>query len=439
MIDQTTPPSTNELIQTVLDDDISLDLRPRDVALLILIRHQTDSRMDLSFAIEQGELRTLASRVDSLDVKDPTGAEKRLTESLNRLIRANCLARADLSRLRSTEDTEYQLTSLGESIAAWHIEHTRFSGEPLAAILQAFNSQLLELRDKSIALDDETEWRKEILLQMQVVLKDMLINVQRHQRELDRQHEALRAFIPTLITENSETSIDLCEEQLNQVIRTIDDLQEVTLSASSKAYELLDQIENAGENKGIDGVIQVCQDIGRRMHSIVNWTAQRASDWVEHHGVVHDFLRSIIRVDRQRRLTESLKHSIAIPPDWTLAIAWEPKLIRMREDVRKPTGQRAAPRLPRRDYLQEKEAVPEDDLPDRLKELLEQSLADGEAKWSELAMAAIRQGAHPDDVLAHLPWLMSEMTKAGCIDPKERTWRPVADGLRIEELRITPR
>jgi len=78
-------------------------------------------------------------------------------------------------------------------------------------------------------------------------------------------------------------------------------------------------------------------------------------------------------------------------------------------------------------------------LPDRLKELLEQSLATGEAKWTALAMAAIRNGAHSDDVLGQLPWLMTEMTKHGSIDSNERTWMAVADGIRIEELRITTR
>lgn len=440
MIDhQPQPAGVNEIIQTVLDDEISLDLRPRDVALLVLIRHQTDSRLDLSFAVEEEELRALAARVDNLDVKDPAGTEKRLTESLNRLIRANCIARADLSRLRSSQDTEYQLTTLGENIAAWHIEHTRFSGEPLAAILQAFNSQLLDLHTKAQALDGDEEWRKEILLQMQVVLKDMLVNVQRHQRELDRQHEALRAFIPTLLTENSEASIDLCETQLIQVIRTIDDLQKVTLSSTSKAQELLDQIESAGEKKNIADVHLVCQDIARRMQSISNWTTQRASDWVEHHGVVHSFLRSIIRVDRQRRLTEALKRAIAVPPDWTLAITREPRLIRMREDIRQQSRLRPAPRLPKRDYIQEKSALPEDPIPDQLLELLAQRLAVGEAKWSDLAIDAISQGANPDEVLAHLPWLMGVMAKAGHIDVNERTWVPVSIGLRIEELRITPR
>jgi chromosome partition protein MukF len=427
----------NEIIQTVLDDGLSLDLRPRDVALLVLIRHRMESRMDLSFTVEGGELRMLAAKVDSLDVRDQAGAEKRLTESLNRLIRANCLARADLTRLRSTDDTEYQLTSLGESVASWHIEHTRFSGEPLAAILQAFNGQLLDMHAKALDLVDEDAWRREILLQMQVVLKDMLINVQRHQRELDRQHEALRAFIPTLLTENSETSIDLCESQLVQVILTIDDLQEVTLSSSSKAYELLDQIERAGESKKIDGVSQVCQDITRRMHSIVHWTAQRAIDWVEHHGVVHDFLRSVIRVDRQRRLTEALKKAIATPPEWSLSISREPRLIRMREDVKQKVRARTAPRAPRKDYVQEKETIPEDDLPDRLKAMLAQRIAGGEARWSDIVAAAIMDGVDPDEILAHLSWFMGEMVQAGKVDLKERTWVPVAKGLHMEELRIT--
>ncbi len=429
--------SVNEIIQTVLDDGLSLDLWPRDVALLVLIQQKMNSGTGFSFAMEGGELRSLAAKVDGLEVKDSSGTEKRLTESINRLIRANCLARADLSRLRNVEDTEYQLTSLGESIASWHIEHTRFSGEPLAAILQVFNGQIVDLHAKALNLEGYEDWRREILTPMQVVLKDMLVNVQRHQRELDRQHEALRAFIPTLLTENSEASIDQCEQQLAMVIRTIDDLQEVTLSSSSKAFELLYQIEIAGENKKIEGVGPVCQDIARRMHSIVQWTAQRAADWVEHHGVVHDFLRSVIRIDRQRRLTEALKHAIAIPPDWSLSVSWEPRLIRMREDAQQQNRTRPAPRLPRRDYAQEQVPHVEDELPGRLRALLDQKLSEGEARWSEIVITVIAEGADPDDVLAQLSWLMGEMVRSGKIDAEERGWVQVASGRRMEELRIT--
>lgn len=425
-----------DIVQMILDEDHSLELRSRDIALLVLIRHQIEARSDLSFSIEEGELRALASKVDSLHVRDSSGAEKRLTESLTRLIRTDCLARADLNRLKSGDDSEYQLTSLGENIAAWHVEHARFSGEPMAAILRAFNGQLAAIEEQAQSLDDPEVWRREVLVQMQVVLKDMLVNVQRHQRELDRQHEALRDFIPTLLTESSEASIELCESRLNQVIRTIDDLQEVTLVASSKAYTLLERIQAMGEEKGIPGVDQVCQDIGRRMQSVVGWTTQRGADWVEHHGVVHDFLRSVIRVDRQRRLTEALKRAIANPPSWTLGLADAPRLMRMREDIRNLSRQSNSPRRPRRDYVRETEFMPENDLPQRLEAWLEEALANGEAKWTDLAQRALEEGAEPGLLLNALPALMGRMMRQGLLDETAREWRQVAGVLRMQELKV---
>jgi len=55
---------------------------------------------------------------------DPAAAEKRLTESVNRLLRAECLVRADLSRIKQAEHAQYQLTSLGKAVAEWHVENT---------------------------------------------------------------------------------------------------------------------------------------------------------------------------------------------------------------------------------------------------------------------------------------------------------------------------
>lgn len=72
----------NEIIQTVLDDGLSLDLWPRDVALLVLIQQKMNSGTGFSFAMEGGELRSLAAKVDGLEVKDSSGTEKRLTESI---------------------------------------------------------------------------------------------------------------------------------------------------------------------------------------------------------------------------------------------------------------------------------------------------------------------------------------------------------------------
>lgn len=76
---------------------------------------------------------------------------------------------------------------------------------------------------------------------MQYALKGMLVNIQRHQKELDRQHGNLRDFIPSLLHQGSEAAIEQCESQLAQVIKTIDDLQEVVFSSTNTAHALIDR------------------------------------------------------------------------------------------------------------------------------------------------------------------------------------------------------
>ncbi|MGH8569292.1 MAG: hypothetical protein ACREXU_15110 [Gammaproteobacteria bacterium] len=191
------------IVQAILQEDRNLELRPGDIALLVLIRDSLDVRTDLAFAMAESDIRVLAARIDELAVRDPLGTERRLTESLNRLLRADCLARADMNRLRLTEETEYQLTTLGDAVAAWNTERARFTGEPLVAILRAFNSQLSAIAARAEALDAPGHWRSEVLVPMQVVLRDLLVSIQRHQRQLDRQHEVLRDFIPMLLKEHS--------------------------------------------------------------------------------------------------------------------------------------------------------------------------------------------------------------------------------------------
>ena len=150
-------------------------------------------------------------------------------------MRAECLTRADMRRLTLAEDTELQLTSLGEDIADWHLEHGKFSGEPLTAILRAFTRQLAGLAEEAEQARSQEAWEDCVLLPMKHVLKDMLVSIQRHQKELDRQHEELRSFIPTLLSESSEASIDLCEQKLAAVGITIRDLHEVTLTSTTAA------------------------------------------------------------------------------------------------------------------------------------------------------------------------------------------------------------
>lgn len=425
------------VVQSILKDDRSLELRPRDIALLVLIRHRIDTKKDSSFSIVESEIRSLSDNLDDMEVRDPYSSEKRATESLNRLLRANCLARTDINKLIQSVDIEYHTTTLGESIAVWHIEESRFSGEPLTAILRAFNSHLAVIVSEAETIDNADLWQKNIIDQIQYVLKEMLININRHQRDLDRQHDSIRAFIPTLLTEDSELSIDLCEKELSQVIKTIDDLQEVTLASVSTALSLLDKIETIGITSSYSGTEVTCRDIERRLNSVVQWTNQKATDWVKHHNLVHDFLRTIIRVDRQRRLTNALKHSIAAEPIWTMVVAEEVPLTRIREDLYQERIVKQAPRLAKNDKERDVEEITPDELPDKLNEFLLEAIGLGEARLSGICRQAVKDGAEARRLIPYLPWFIGQLVSTGKVDDKSRSFEEVSGDVIIEELRVT--
>jgi chromosome partition protein MukF len=438
MSDNKTPDTKEALtvVQSILDEGRHITLSPRDIALLLLIWNYIKTQRDLIFTISDQEIRHLASRLDNQDSRDVQGVEKKYTDSISRLLRSECLSRSDMNRLGLSDDTEYQLTSLGESIASWNFEHERFSGEPLTAILKAFNSYLLK-----IALDAEEagsveNWHTAVLVQMHFVLQDMLVNVHRHQQELDRQHEQLRAFIPKLLTESGEASIQFCEDQLAQVIRTIADLQEVTLAAANTAFQHLEKIESIGFSRGFQETETICGEIERRLNSVIQWTTHRATDWVEHHNIVHDFLRTIVNIDRHRRITEALKHAVAAEPQWLLAITDELPLLRFRDDLPQKSNRQQAPRRAKRDYSQDVEEILIDQIPEKLKEILEGENALDGILLSEILRRACKEGANEGNLVSHLPWLIGRLVERGRVDNKTRPWEEVTELFEVEELRV---
>lgn len=427
------------IVQPILEEDRRFDLSSRDIALLAMIRHEIQGDDEGLPTLAYSAIQTLSSRLDLLDVKDEQKAERRLSESMTRLMKAGCMARADMTRLRVSADAEYQLTSLGEAVAEWHVEQTRFSGEPLTAIFRAFINQLSRITEDAEKAVTSEEWHFDVIMQTQHVLRDMLVSIQRHQKDLDRQHAEMREFIPTLLTQSSEISIDECEEQLAQVIRTIEDLQEAVLSSSSTAFALIDRIEVLAKPFAPKGLDAIYSDLYRRLQSINQWTMQRAIDWFEHHNAVHAFLRTVIRVDRQRRLTDSLKRAIATYPGWTLELADEPPFIRMRTDMARESSAKASPRVLKSSQARSREftEIEPDELPFVMMKLLYGDLeGEGEARASSLLARSVQDVPDKLRLIPHFPWLIGVMAEAGILDYKMRDWATVANGIEIEELRV---
>jgi len=426
-----------KVVQSILEEGRNIFLPPRDIALLLLIWNYVKTQKNLVFTVTEHEIRHLATRLDGLDLKDTQGAERRYTESLTRLLKCECLSRADINRLAQSEDTEYQLTALGEGVASWHFEHERFSGEPLTAILRAFNTHLTSIALIAEKVESPEDWHKDVIMQMQVVLNNMLVDVRRHQQELDRQHDHLRQFIPSLLTESSEESIKFCENKLAQVITTINDLMEVTLAAANTASQQLEKIEKIGLSQGYPKTEQVCGELDRRLSSVMHWTSQRANDWVEHHNVVHEFLRGIVNIDRRRRLTEALKRAVASEPLWTIKLTDEFYMIKFREVEHKETERHLLPRRPKKGYSPQSEEISVDNVPTILETILVEEIQDGELILSRMLRKACAQGITEGRVISKIPWLIGKMIERGAVDKKTRPLEVITDILEVEELKVS--
>lgn len=411
-----------------------LHLEPRDVAILVLMLHELSRRSGQTFSLSAESLRALSIKADTFEGLPPTGSERRFTESVSRLLKAEALARADMARIRNADDAQYQLTPVGESLANWQVQQIKFDGEPLGAILAAFNVQLSGIREAAELATEDKDWHERVSLPMQYVIRELLSAVQRHQRELDREHEEVRAFVPTLLKESSETSIDRCKSALDTVMKTIQDLVHVTVDVSNTAFGLLAHIEEVGERQLRADTPALCEDVRRRLESITEWTNDRHKAWGAHFDTVHSYLRFVAHVDRSRRITNSLKEAIAQPPQWSLQVVDFPRLPILRERS-VGSGERPVIKRARRDYQVESESVRPDQFPQRLQEIVNEQLMSGAARWSEVIGVALQEQPQVR-VVSKLPELMQYMVSAGSLDRESRQYREVAPGFIVEELEV---
>lgn len=413
-----------------------LHLEPRDVALLVLINDDIRHRSSGGFIVEVEDIRAHSAKLDAFEASHSLAAERRLTESIERLLKAECLVRADMTRLRDAEFAEYQLTAIGETIAEWKLSQVKLDGEPLAAILSAFNVQLTSICDSAIAATNGEDWKRSVAIPVQVVVRELLTAMQRHQRQLDRAHNEVRLFVPTLLRESSEDAIEKCKVVVDNVMRTIRDLVNVTFNVSNAAFSLLDRIEDLSGDAQAGEVLLACEDARKRLESIMEWTTLRQRDWGTHFDAVHSHLRFVAMVDRSRRVTDALKKAVSDPPSWTLQVSAMPRLLAMRDREVNPIPKPAVRRR-RHDYAQVVETVEPSEVPALLARLVHQGLESGICRWSDVIGDALDL-ANADEVMLRLPEVMS-LLAAGGVVTSSREYVQISESCKIEQLEVRAR
>lgn len=418
----------------IVSEGRRLRLHPRDLALLVLLRARLEKRHGDACVLAEMELRSVYAGVDDLEANSvAAGFEIRYSATRSRLLESGCIVRSDTGRMAATEP-EYVITGIGEAIAEWNTIDTEMSIESLASIMEAFNAQLSILAERSgkTTFDDDWRW---IERQLRWVLTSMLKNVASHQALLDAAFARITDLVPVLLEKRNDESIADCEEILDRVVRTISDLYQVVLQAANTAYALLDRMEgNARSSKEApSSVLGNLAHIGGQLSSIMEWTRIRHKAWVSHHAFIHHFIRTVIRVDRNRRITEALKGDLSKVPTWSLVVADLPKAFEVRENDGLPPA-RPAPRRERKTTVIEQVCAAEADLRSRLEAILLAALEQGEARLSLVLRALALDGTSLPDLARAAPWLMGRMVDSGRPDLATKDWAAVDGTAEVQEL-----
>jgi len=427
-----------ELAQAVLQSRASIHLDPVDIALLILIRSEIDSRAQGTISVSMDVMRGLLARIDRIDSRDPKSAERRLLESLGRLKSSGFLSIFDVFRLHDSEFTEYQVTSLGDALYEQQTLGQTFSSRPLISILRTFIGILEKVLHVTANCTSQEDWDYEVMNPLRHAVIALLQSAERIQKQMDKQHHTIREALPTLLKEGGEGAIKICEDKLRTIFEAIDELQSAALVSVGTARSLLEKITMAGMAASVKRIENTCDDIQIKLNAVEAWITRRASDWYSHHTVMHSHLRANLYIDSNRRITEAVRKALGQVPDWSMLIVAAPPFIRMRTDLI-GAHLRQPPRLSGDVVNRERQLhlVPADPVLPIIRGLLEEELGKNPSLLSNIFKAAYTKQDLQYELVPHVGWIVQALLDAGKLDQKTRNWMRVSPKISLEELKVT--
>lgn len=185
------------------------------------------------------------------------------------------------------------------------------------------------------------------------------------------------------------------------------------------------------------------RQVGRRIDNLFSRSGvfserNNHSPSLDHHNVVHNHLRTVVRIDRQRRISDALKRSVATVPEWTLEVVSEPYFTRMREDIQRDPTPKKAPRVRKEASNRDREFTEE--LPDNVHEILlahlKAEMESGSALASSILGKAATETMDEVGVMSQFSWLIGEMTQTGHMEDRMRHWTQATPSIEIEEFKV---
>lgn len=408
--------------------NVSLALSTADLCCLLVLRVR---EADTAALLERDVLDLLASVHDQFpEAENP---RKRATHGLQRLREQRLITLVSLGGL--AREGEYSLSGLGRAIVDFFVQDAKLTKESLKVLTATLGSQLSRVRDEARSATTLDEWEGGVVVPITVASRSLLEGIERRTRGLDEDQEAVRADIARLLTERWLEAMEQTQGLLEATTVRLEELRDVILEEQKGLEAILDDIDGLAQAAGAERAERAISELVADLARLSGWAMKRHDEWSAYYQTMLQTLRSLVRLDPDRALTQRLRDSLQDWPDrpWTISV-----VPRLRIRVLRPVEHVVDRPLVEREHRAEDEVA----LVSAASTVPLESLVLGAVERGAATLVAVLGEVLPEvpmearfrDVGRVVEILA---TKTRVDTPLERAWVHFEDGLAVEDWRVT--
>jgi chromosome partition protein MukF len=256
---------------------------------------------------------------------------------------------------------------------------------------------------------------------------------------MDAQQEEIQAKIGELLRHDWFGAIEACERLLDETATTLQELNQVLMRDTDLMLTLLQEVEQAAARADAREAEAAAHAVAEQVERVSAWGGERQRAWSEYYQYVQRYLRTVVRLDPQRALSQRLRDQLAgwLARPFAYYVAEVPSIRLLREleaRVERPPVER--PRRP----LDEALAVEAPDVaPEALEARVRALLADHPERLSLVVGALLPELPVPErfKAVGRIAALVAQ--DAQVLRALERPWVAVPTGVLIEDWPLLPK
>jgi chromosome partition protein MukF len=311
--------------------------------------------------------------------------------------------------------------------------------ESLSLLTNILLSQLTAVRAAARSCDTPDAWQTSVIEPLRVTVGDLVGGIERRQRGMDAQQEEIQARIGELLRHDWFGAIDACERLLEATAATLQELNLVLMRDTGLMLALLQEIEQAAATADAHAAGSAAHAVAEQVERVGAWGGERQRAWSDYYQYVQRYLRTVVRLDPQRALSQRLRDQLAgwMDRPFALWVAEVPSICLLREleaRVERPPVER-----PRRELDEELAVEPPDIAPIALEVRVRELLAEHVVSLSAVVGALLPELPAPEryKAVGRIAALVAQ--DARVLPEDVRTWVPMPDDLEIEDWPLAPK